>query len=223
MNIVILLGPPGSGKGTQAEIIKRKFGFTKLSTGDLLRDQITRKTELGLQVKEIMDKGGLVSDEIVGQIVKNVIKDQQGNIGLILDGFPRTLFQAKDLHEYLEEVNEKIIGVIEVIVPDKVILDRLVYRFFCAKCNEAYNKKYKQPKIEEICDICGSSEFKVRDDDRHDTVISRLSTYYKTLEPMKDYYLKNKLLHSIDGSLGINQVEQEITNYMIKLNVKLLT
>lgn len=208
MNI-ILLGPPGGGKGTQARFITEKFGIPQISTGDMLRDAVTNKTDLGLKAKEYMDAGKLVPDDLVIKIVEERLKRDDCKDGFILDGFPRTLLQAEALDKILTRMSKKIDYVINIDVPAEDIVKRLTSRRICKKCGNIYNLLSNPPKIDGRCDICGGELYQ-RDDDKEETVRRRLQVYKEDTEPLIMYYKSKGVLKTIDGRKDIDDVKNLI-------------
>ena len=196
---IILLGPPGCGKGTQAQNLIREFGFVQLSTGDMLRAAISKGTEIGMQAKSIIDKGELVSDELVIGIVRDRIFSTECECGYMLDGFPRTLTQAEKLDQILSDRNQKIDIVFRLCVPDDVSIRRIAGRRFHIKSGRSYNIEFNPPKIEGRDDITGEKLVQ-REDDREEIVQSRLNTYHELTEPLVRYYQKQGILKAIDGT-----------------------
>ena len=196
---IILLGPPGCGKGTQSQKLINEFGFVQLSTGDMLRAAIRKGTEIGLQAKSIIDKGELVSDEIVIGIVRERIFSKECERGYMLDGFPRTLAQAKKLDQILLDRKQKIDVVIRLCVPDEILIKRISGRRFHIKSGRSYNIDSNPPKIDGKDDITGENLMQ-REDDKEEIVESRLKTYYELTEPLVGYYEKKSLLKEIDGT-----------------------
>ncbi|MBP3271694.1 MAG: adenylate kinase [Ruminococcus sp.] len=193
MNL-ILLGAPGAGKGTQAEVICNELGIPTISTGNMLRAAVKAGTEYGLKAKAAMDSGALVSDDIVIGILKDRIKEPDAQNGFILDGFPRTVPQA----EALDAMGVKIDKVIEIFVPDEKITQRMSGRRVCLDCGATFHTEYKKPKVDGVCDVCGK-ELVIRKDDEPATVLGRLKTYHETTEPLKDYYAKQGKLTTVEG------------------------
>ena len=193
MNL-ILLGAPGAGKGTQAEIICKELGIPTISTGNMLRAAVKAGTEYGLKAKAAMDSGALVSDDIVIGILKDRIKEPDAQNGFILDGFPRTVPQA----EALDAMGVQIDKVIEIYVPDEKITKRMSGRRVCLDCGATYHVDYKPPKQEGVCDACGK-ELVIRKDDEPETVLGRLKTYHEQTEPLKEYYGKQGKLKTVEG------------------------
>ncbi len=209
MNL-ILLGPPGAGKGTQAKEIAAKYRLIQLSTGDMLRAAVAAGSEVGRRAKAIMDKGELVPDAIVIKIISERMDQADCKAGAILDGFPRTLAQASALDKMLEEKNQKLNAAIELKADDNQLIERIIGRFTCAKCGEGYHDRFKRPKVRGVCDICQSTEFTRRPDDNADTVNKRLMVYYRETAPLLGYYFCKGSLRSVDGMAPIAQVAKEI-------------
>lgn len=207
---LILLGPPGAGKGTQSDYLEHKYDLNKLSTGDMLREAAASGSELGNHVKEIMASGALVSDEIMINLIRECINDEASDNGFILDGFPRTLAQAEELDEMLAEEGRQLDFVIELEVDDAVLVERISGRFSCAKCGAGYHDTFKMPKQEGVCDMCGSTEFKRREDDNASTVAKRLEQYHNMTAPLLPYYESKGLLQSIDGMAAIDEVTAQL-------------
>ena len=206
---IILLGPPGCGKGTQAQKLIREFGFVQLSTGDMLRAAISKGTEIGMQAKSIIDKGELVSDELVIGIVRDRIFSTECECGYMLDGFPRTLTQAEKLDQILSDRNQKIDIVFRLCVPDDVSIRRIAGRRFHIKSGRSYNIEFNPPKIEGRDDITGEKLVQ-REDDREEIVQSRLNTYHELTEPLVRYYQKQGILKAIDGAGSPENIYAEI-------------
>ncbi|MEM7302289.1 MAG: adenylate kinase [Pseudomonadota bacterium] len=211
---LILLGPPGAGKGTQALRLVEKFGIPQLSTGDMLRAAVAAQTEVGKRAKAIMEAGDLVSDEIVNAIVSDRIDEDDCANGFILDGYPRTLGQADAVEAMLESKGLSLNSVVELRVDDDAMVERVVGRYTCASCGEGYHDTLKKPEQEGICDKCGSSEFKRRADDNEETIRNRLQAYYKDTSPLIGYYYAKGKLKVVDGMLEIDAVTKEIENVL---------
>jgi len=209
MNL-ILLGPPGAGKGTQAEQISAKHGIVQLSTGEMLRAAVKAGTEVGLKAKAIIESGGLVSDEIVVGIISERIDQPDCANGFILDGFPRTLPQAAALETLLGTKGKTLDAVIEIKVDDEALVERITGRFSCADCGTGYHDKYKTPAKEGVCDKCGSTQFSRRADDNEETVRNRLMAYYRETAPLIGYYFAKDRLKSVDGMADIDEVARQI-------------
>lgn len=209
MNI-ILMGLPGAGKGTQAERIVATYGIPQISTGDMFRAAIQKETALGLEAKTYMDKGDLVPDEVTNGIVKERLAEPDTEKGFLLDGFPRTLEQAKALEQMMQELHKKIDAVIEIFVPEEVLIERLAGRFICRTCGATYHKISHPTKVEGTCDRCGGHEFYQRDDDKPETVKNRLAVNVKSSAPILSYYKEAGLLHAVDGNREINEVFADV-------------
>ncbi|MBV8121790.1 MAG: adenylate kinase [Alphaproteobacteria bacterium] len=207
---VILLGPPGSGKGTQAKRFEQSCGIRHLATGDMLRAVASSSSEFGRRVKEIMDSGQLVPDAIIIDMIAARIAEPDCRDGFILDGFPRTVPQAQALDDMLAQRRLGIDHVILIEVNDAALIDRLSGRFSCAKCGASYHERYNRPRVEGVCDICGSREFVHRPDDRPEAVRARFEVYRRQTEPILPYYRARSLLRVIDGMAGIDNVTTEI-------------
>ena len=205
MNI-ILLGPPGAGKGTQAKRIEEAKGLIQLSTGDMLRAAVAAGTEVGKKAKEVMAAGGLVSDELVIGIISDRIDEEDVQGGFILDGFPRTVAQAEALDVLLAEKSKNLDVVIEMQVEDDPLIKRITGRSTCGSCGEGYHDEFKKPAVEGKCDKCGANDFQRRADDNEETVRSRLVAYHDQTAPLVDYYGKTGKLKSIDGMVAIDDV-----------------
>jgi adenylate kinase len=209
MNL-ILLGPPGAGKGTQAEAITKKFGLVQLSTGEMLRQAVKAGSPIGLEASAIMEAGGLVPDRIVIKIISDRIAAPDCAKGFILDGFPRTLKQAAALDELLVAQHKQINAVIEIKVDDKVLIDRIAGRYMCANCGAGYHDTTCKPKVEGVCDRCGSNAFVRRVDDNAETVKNRLMAYYRETAPLIGYYFAKGKLKTVDGMAAISEVSRQI-------------
>jgi len=208
MNIVFL-GPPGAGKGTQAKILVERYGIPQISTGDMLREHRAKGTELGKKAQEYMDKGQLVPDEIILEMVKERLSQPDSEKGFIFDGFPRTVAQAEALDKLLAEMGKKLDFALALVVPDELLVERLTGRRTCKNCGMIYHIKYKPPKVEGKCDVCGGELYQ-RPDDNEETVRNRLKVYHESTAPLIEYYRKKGLLREIDGSKSIEEITQQI-------------
>jgi adenylate kinase len=214
---LILLGPPGAGKGTQSQRLVDKLGIPQLSTGDMLREAVKAGTEVGLKAKAVMDAGNLVSDEIVNAIVSERIDQPDAAKGFILDGYPRTLVQADAVEEMLAEKGLELDCVIELEVDDNVLVERISGRYSCAKCGTGYHDTNKKPLVAGVCDKCGSTEFKRRPDDNAETVRTRLEAYYKQTSPLIGYYYAKGKLRKVDGMADMEDVTASIEKILSEL------
>ena len=206
---IILLGPPGAGKGTQAARLQSTRGMVQLSTGDMLRHARAAGTPVGLQVREVMDRGELVSDAIVSALIGEHLDATDGK-GAIFDGYPRTLAQAEALDLLLGERGRKLDYVIELVVDEDELVRRICGRFTCASCGAPYHDEFKRPQAEGVCDVCGSSEFKRRPDDNEETVRTRMAEYRAKTAPILPYYEERGLVRPIDGMASVEQVAAAI-------------
>jgi adenylate kinase len=211
---VIILGAPGSGKGTQAKRIQDKFAIVQLSTGDMLRAEVASGSELGKQAKAVMEKGQLVSDELIIGMIDKRIDAADCRKGFILDGFPRTLAQAEALDQMLRRKTRCIEFVIEVRVPDEYIVGRIVGRYSCAKCGAGYHDEFQKPAKAGVCDSCGGAEFIRRKDDNEETVKTRLGAYHDMTAPILPYYESKGLLKVVDGTSSIDDVTASIAQIL---------
>ncbi|MBO4904554.1 MAG: adenylate kinase [Lachnospiraceae bacterium] len=207
---IIMLGAPGAGKGTQAKLIAEKYGIPHISTGDIFRANIKEGTDLGKEAKEYMDKGQLVPDELTVRILLDRVSKDDCSKGYVLDGFPRTIPQAEVLDTEVAKLGEKIDFAIDVNVPDESIIRRMGGRRSCPGCGRTYHIEYIPPKKEGICDDCGK-ELILRDDDKPETVQKRLDVYHKQTQPLIDYYSKQNILRTVDGTKDMKDVFAAIT------------
>ena len=220
MKIIVLLGPPGSGKGSQSGILTKKLGYIQLSTGDILREIASGNTEESNQVRELISSGKFISDEIILALVNakiNKIKQDNEDSNIILDGFPRNLAQAEQLDGLLNKHSLKLNLVIGLNVERDILIKRLSGRFICEKCKTNYNDFFSLPKIENICNKCGISDFVRRSDDKLEVVKQRLEIYDDLTASLKDYYAKKNLLHAIKADSNIEEVSKEI--YLLVSNL----
>jgi adenylate kinase len=209
MNI-ILLGPPGAGKGTQAARLQQERGMVQLSTGDMLRAAVKAGTEIGRMADEIMKQGKLFPDDLMSQILGNRLDEPDTEKGVIFDGYPRTHAQAESLETLLAERQRTLDHVIELSVDEDALVDRITGRFSCTKCGAGYHDRYKLPKVESLCDVCGNDRFKRRPDDNEETVRQRLAEYRAKTAPILPYYEKKGLVRRIDGMAPIEDVNRSI-------------
>lgn len=209
MNL-ILFGPPGAGKGTQADYLAGDYGFAKLSTGDMLRAAVASGSPLGRQAQSIMAAGQLVPDDVMISLIRDRIREDDCRKGFILDGFPRTEAQALALDGMLKEENRALDHVIELKVDDRKLVERITGRFSCAACGAGYHDSFRQPAVAGVCDACGSREFTRREDDRAETVTRRLEAYHRQTAPLLPYYARAGVLTSVDGMADIADVTRQI-------------
>ncbi|MBZ2175255.1 adenylate kinase [Schnuerera sp. xch1] len=208
---LVLLGPPGAGKGTQASAIVKKYNIPHISTGDIFRYNIKMNTELGKKAKTYMDKGLLVPDELVVSIVKDRLIKDDCKDGFLLDGFPRTVDQAEALDEELDKMSLKLDKVVNIEVEKDILIERAIGRRICKNCGATYHIKFNPSKKEGICDTCGEELYQ-RDDDKVDTVEKRIEVYHKQTKPLIDYYAEKGLLLNVDGTKSI----EELFNVIVK-------
>jgi adenylate kinase len=202
---IVLLGSPGSGKGTQASRIERMYGIPHISTGDIFRDNMSRNTAIGVEAKKYIDEGLLVPDDLTLNIIENRFLEDDCKEGFLLDGFPRTLVQAEALDKELEKIKKELNAVVNLEVSDKTITERMTNRRVCSKCGESYNLYFYRPVLDEVCDKCGGKLY-TRDDDKLETVANRLSVYKNQTFPLIDYYKKKGILIAVNGDEPVDKV-----------------
>ncbi|HQT46839.1 MAG TPA: adenylate kinase [Acidocella sp.] len=207
---LILLGPPGAGKGTQSKLLETRYRVAQISTGDMLRAEVKAESPIGLEAKSVMDSGKLVSDDLIIRMIGERIARPDCANGFILDGFPRTVPQAEALDALLHDTKVDLDAVIELKVDEKVLVERISGRFSCAKCGAGYHDSFKQPKHPGVCDVCGSTEFIRRPDDKAETVHARLEAYNAQTAPILPYYRSKGRLRTVDGMAEMNEVEAQI-------------
>nr|CRH05819.1 Adenylate kinase [Candidatus Magnetococcus massalia] len=212
---VILMGPPGAGKGTQARRVCEKYEIPQLSTGDMLRAAVAAESEVGLKAKEAMESGALVTDDIVLGIIKDRTTQSDCAKGYLLDGFPRTEAQAQGLDAMLSERGETIDVVVDIEVQDEALVERITGRSTCGKCGEGFHDSFKPPKQVDVCDLCGG-ELKRRADDNAETVRNRLSVYHEQTAPLIGYYDGKKMLQRVDGMQGMEKVLTDLCDVLDK-------
>ncbi|MDW3118969.1 adenylate kinase [Roseovarius pacificus] len=207
---LVLLGPPGAGKGTQARKLEETFGLIQLSTGDLLRAAVAAGTDAGKKAKAVMEAGELVSDDIVIAILRDRMAKPDCAKGVILDGFPRTTVQAEALDTLMQDTGQSITAAISLEVEDDAMVERISGRYTCAKCGEGYHDRFKRPKTEGVCDKCGGTEMTRRADDNAETVAQRLKEYHAQTAPLIAYYDNKNVLHRIDAMKAIDAITKEM-------------
>ncbi|MEA3295033.1 MAG: adenylate kinase [Euryarchaeota archaeon] len=205
---LVMLGAPGAGKGTQAKMLCEEYRIVHISTGDILRENVRKKTPLGYKAKEYMDRGELVPDVVLIGIIRDRLLKSDTGKGFLLDGYPRTVVQAEALQEILSEINKDLDVVIDIEVPDDELIERLAGRRMC-RCGASYHMVFNPPKVNGICDICADKLYR-RDDDTQAAVKTRLAAYYKQTHPLIDYYSKKGLVRPVSGSGGIEDIFQQI-------------
>tara|TARA_Y100001970_G_scaffold283401_2_gene398432 strand:- start:55645 stop:56301 length:657 start_codon:yes stop_codon:yes gene_type:complete len=209
---LILLGPPGAGKGTQAQLLMKRYGIPQLSTGDMLRASVKAGTPLGVEVKSIMESGALVPDDLIVRLISDRLGDSDCLNGFILDGFPRTEAQATSLDQMLSDRGISLDCVVSITVDQRALVDRIVGRFTCKSCGIGYHDTLNRPRVDGVCDACGGKEFFRREDDKAETVVARLTAYIQQTAPIIPYYKEKGRFAEVNGMGEIDVVQELIVN-----------
>jgi len=207
---LILLGAPGAGKGTQAKRLEEAYGIVQLSTGDMLRAEVASGSEIGQELKAVMEAGNLVTDELIISMISSRVEQDDCKKGYILDGFPRTTAQAEALDAMLAEKGQKLDEVIEMVVNEDALVERITGRYTCAKCGQGYHDSFQKPKVEGVCDKCDGTDFSRRADDNEETVRSRLESYREQTAPIASHYEAKGMLKKVDGMADIDEVTAQL-------------
>ncbi|CAI3925262.1 Adenylate kinase or related kinase (Adk) (PDB:1AK2) [Commensalibacter communis] len=216
---LVFLGPPGAGKGTQSQHLAQEYNIAQISTGDMLRAEVKAESDVGKLAKKIMDSGELVPDDLIVSMIQKRIQADDCKNGFILDGFPRSLGQAEALDKMFSSQGMTLDAVLSLEVDEEMLAERISGRFSCASCGASYHKQFKHPKVEGVCDSCGSTEFISRADDNKETVLARLETYRKQTAPLLPYYEKKNCLYAINGMKSVGDVTKDIDQVLKKIKL----
>ncbi len=210
---ILIMGPPGAGKGSQSERVVKDFDLTNISTGEMFREAYRKKTPLGLEAMRFIQEGNLVSDELTNAMVKERLARPDAERCFLLDGYPRTVVQAKALDDMLADMNSKLTAVIKIIVPHSRIIERMSGRRVCEKCGATYHIKFKPPSKTNVCDVCGGALYQ-RSDDKEDSVMNRLRIYETKTRPLTHYYMQKGILHKVNGDQSFDDVYRDLYNIL---------